>query len=222
MSWDPAGVGWAPSVDADWEGIRAGGALENPRSMISHTYGCIFVHQRKCAGTSIIRAFDLRSREPDWHIMNDGILSPEYATAPSGYFRFSVVRNPWDRFVSGWKYCKSTRRRSLRDVLADLPREGHDYRHLTRPQHTILYDENMQLAVDYVMRFESLQSDFDKVCDIIGKPRRTLAHHNRGRRAHYATYFDEECRRTFLLHFGRDVELFGYQYGDPHGIAPSR
>src|SRR5439155_3241285 len=73
-------------------------------AVICHAYNCIFVHQRKCAGISIIRAFGLDPSIPDWHFMNDGALSAEYTLAPPGYFRFSVVRNPWDRFVSGWKY----------------------------------------------------------------------------------------------------------------------
>ncbi|HYJ86606.1 MAG TPA: sulfotransferase family 2 domain-containing protein [Pyrinomonadaceae bacterium] len=180
--------------------------------MISHTNECIFIHQRKCAGCSIINAFDFTTADPEWHFMNDGLLSPEYLSAPAGYFRFSIVRNPWDRFISGWKYCASTRERSLHDVLANLPREGHDYRHVTRPQHEILYDENGNLIVDYLMRFESLQQDFDKVCDIIGKPRLVLGHHNRGVRTHYSDYFDEDSRRIFLRHFARDVELFGYEY----------
>ncbi len=111
--------------------------------------------------------------------MNDGVLSQGYASAPAGYFRFSAIRNPWDRFISGWKYCTTTRHRSLHDVLANLPREGHDYRHLTRPQHAILYDENGRLIVEYIIRFESLQ-DFDRVCDTIRKPRRV-----RERRSHH-------------------------------------
>ncbi len=180
--------------------------------MICHTHKCIFIHQRKCAGTSIIRAFGARPDNPDWHFMNDGVLSPDYPSAPPGYFRFSVVRNPWDRFVSAWKYCPSTRHRSLHDVLADLPREGHDYRHLTRPQHAILYDEEGRLNVDFIIRFESLQQDFDRVSDILDKPRRVLECLNRGARRPYTDYFDEEARRSFLRHFGRDVELFGYHY----------
>ena len=187
-------------------------AARYPSAMISHAYKCIFIHQRKCAGTSIIRAFDLNLSDADWHFMNDGVLSPEYAFAPAGYFRFAVVRNPWDRFVSGWKYCSSTRHRSLRDVLTNLPREGHDYRHLTRPQHATLYDDAGRLVVDYIVRYESLQQGFDSVCDIIGKPRRVLEHHNQGHRTHYADYFNEGTRRIFLRHFGRDVELFGYRY----------
>jgi hypothetical protein len=180
--------------------------------MISDKYKCIFIHQRKCAGCSIIHTFGLDQAEPEWHFMNEGVLSPEYESAPAGYFRFSVVRNPWDRFISGWKYLPATRDRSLRDLLANLPIDGAEYRHLTRPQHAILYDENGRLIVDYIIRFESLQRDFDEVCKMIGKPRRKLPHVNQGNRGHYSDYFDEESRRMFLRHFGRDVELFGYEY----------
>jgi hypothetical protein len=47
--------------------------------MISHRYRCIFVHQRKCAGTSIIRAFGLGPEHPDWHVANDGVLARHFA-----------------------------------------------------------------------------------------------------------------------------------------------
>jgi hypothetical protein len=180
--------------------------------MISHSLKCIFIHQRKCAGCSIIEAFGFKLSDAEWHFMNDGVLSPEYQLAPNDYFRFSVVRNPWDRFISGWKYLRATRDRSLRDVLNNLPQEGHDYRHLTRPQHSILYDDSGRLIVDHLIRFESLQQDFDKVCDLIGRPRSVLPHSNRGRRSHYSEYFDQETQEVFRRHFEKDIELFGYQY----------
>ncbi|HEX6901226.1 MAG TPA: sulfotransferase family 2 domain-containing protein [Thermoanaerobaculia bacterium] len=180
--------------------------------MISHEYRSIFVHQRKCAGSSIMRTFNVAFGTLEWDFMKEGVLSPEHATAPAGYFRFAVVRNPWDRFVSGWKYCASTRERTLKEVLADLPRQGHDYRHVTRPQHAILFDDPGELIVDFLIRFEQLQEGFDAVCDRIGKPRCPLSHRNRGSRGHYRDYFDAESRRMFLRHFARDVEIFGYEY----------
>ena len=179
--------------------------------MISHDYQCIFIHQRKCAGCSIINCFGFEVSDPEWHFMNDGVLSPEFATAPN-YFKFAVVRNPWDRFVSGWKYLESTRDRSLKDVLTNLPQTGKDYRHLTRPQHTTLYDDSGRLVVDYLIRFESLQDGFGEVCRLIGMPARRLPHINQTRRDHYTKYFDDECRAIFLQHFARDVELFNYKY----------
>ena len=66
--------------------------------MISTQYECIFIHQRKCAGTAVIMAFGLLPSDPHFHYMNDRVLNAEYTQRPAHYFVFSVVRNPWDRF----------------------------------------------------------------------------------------------------------------------------
>jgi hypothetical protein len=92
--------------------------------MISPLYRCIFVHQRKSAGTSVKAMF-----EDDPHLdrgrFNGGVLDPGWrrdAPPVSDHYKFTVIRNPWDRFVSGWRYCRSTRDRSLIDVIENLPR----------------------------------------------------------------------------------------------------
>jgi hypothetical protein len=180
--------------------------------MISRQHECIFIHQRKCAGVAVIGTFGLLPDNPDYHYMNDGVLSPEYALRPDDYFIFSVVRNPWDRFVSGWKYCASTRSRSLRDVLLDPPQAGHDYRHLTRPQVDILFDEQGRCAAQFLMRFESLQQDFDSVSDRLAKPRVNLPQVNVGAHPDYHSYFDDECRTLLEQRFARDIAVFGYRY----------
>lgn len=180
--------------------------------MIVHEHSCIFVHQRKCAGSSIMRTFNVAFGTPDWDFMKDGVLSPEYTATHQSYFRFAVVRNPWDRLISGWKYCESTHELTLKKVLTALPQEGHDFRHVTRLQCATLFNEQGELIVDYLIRFEHLQNDFDVVCDLIGKPRCTLPHRNRGSRGHYHEYFDEACRQIFLHYFSKDVDLLGYEY----------
>ena len=180
--------------------------------MISRQHECIFIHQRKCAGRAIIKTFGLLPGNPDCHFMSDGVLSPDYARLPQDYFVFSVVRNPWDRFVSGWKYCETTRSRTLRDVLLDPPQEGHDYRHLTRPQVDILFDAAGRCVTDFLMRYESLQRDFDTVCDRLAMSRVTLPRINVGDRLDYRTYFDDECRTLFEQRFARDIAAFGYSY----------
>jgi len=182
--------------------------------MIDHQYKCVFVHQRKCAGTAIIHSFGKTLDMPDWHFGNDGLLSPEWSQIPTGYYKFSVVRNPWDRFVSGWKYCESTKHLSLIEALRHLPAEGFDYRHVTRPQADILMDDSGSLVVDCLVRFETLQADFDRVCDRLGRPRTVLTRVNCGSRLGYRDYFDDdgEARRLFRDRFGRDAALFGYDY----------
>ena len=180
--------------------------------MISHPHRCIFLHQRKCAGTAIKEAFGLRNEDADWHAYNDGVLDPAFAQRPRDYLVFSIVRNPWDRFVSGWKYCKSTRNRTLRQVLLDPPREGHDYRHLTRPQHEILIDREGRPVYDVLLRYETLQADFDRLCERLGRPARRLGERNRGTHAPYREYFDDQTRALLAERYARDIELFGYRW----------
>ena len=60
--------------------------------MISHPHRCIFLHQRKCAGTAIKEAFGLRNEDADWHAYNDGVLDPAFAQRPRDYLVFSIVR----------------------------------------------------------------------------------------------------------------------------------
>lgn len=180
--------------------------------MIYHNAKLIFIHQRKCAGTSIIRSFGLKPAQPEWHFLNNGVLDPEFSLRPMDYRVFAVVRNPWDRFVSGWKYCEATKSLSLEEVLRNLPSEGHDYRHLTRPQHVTLFHADGTPAFHDLLRFETLQQDFDAFCQRTGIPCRTLPRINVGNRGDYRTFFDATTRRLFDLQYARDAELFGYTF----------
>jgi len=192
-----------------------------PGPMISHAHRCIFVHQRKCAGSSIITSFGFDLDSPNWHFANDGVLSPEWTAHGEliqSYFKFAVVRNPWDRFISGWKYCQSTCCRSLIDVLRRPPAEGHDYRHLTRPQYVTLQGPDGKLAVDYLIRYEALEEGFREVCRRIGKPDDRLPRLNVGkrlffaRRPAYQKIFDARARELFEALFAEDIRRFGYQF----------
>ena len=185
--------------------------------MIDHTHRAIFIHQRKVAGMSIMRTFGFQPENPDFHLFNDGVLSAEWRDRDArvrGYFVISAVRNPFDRLISGWKYLAATANRPLLDVLLDPPREGHDYRHLTRPQIAILRDPTTgQLIVDDLIRFESLQADFDRVCARIGAPRSILPHVNMSMRERdYRAYFDARTRRLAEIMFAEDLAVFNYQF----------
>lgn len=90
--------------------------------MLSQKHKTIFVHVRKAGGTSI------RSLFPDAvGRFNQGLRSDDWAERYQLYpdfFAFTVVRNPWDRFLSGWHYVKSTRNLSLLEVLENLPKKN--------------------------------------------------------------------------------------------------
>ena len=193
--------------------------------MIFHQHHCIFVMIPKCASTSIMKSFGLDWNHPDAHLLNDASADDYRPTLPT-YFRFSTVRNPFDRFISAWKYCNFTKHRSLVDVVKNLPHqiqptctpdvdcEDFAYHHLVPPQHARLFDRNKQLAVNFLMRFENLQEDFDRVCDLIGRPRSVLNHENHTARLPYQAYFDDgpEARELVERLFRADLDAFGYHY----------
>jgi hypothetical protein len=187
--------------------------------MISHQYKTIFVHQRKCAGSSIIASFGIDDADPGRHFMTDGSLSGDYhywKNSPwlPAYYKFAVVRNPWDRFVSGWLYCENLRDRPMRDVLRHLPQLEHDYVHVTRLQRSTLFDASGYLIVDRVIPFENLQLAFDEVCRTIGKPLELLPHALKNEtRRHYSEYFEDPTDRgLFMRHFALDVDTFEYSF----------
>ena len=71
--------------------------------MISHKHKCIFLHIPKVAGTSIERF--LREIDPEipQKVLRKRGFS-RFLNNHTDYFVFSFVRNPYDRFVSAWKW----------------------------------------------------------------------------------------------------------------------
>jgi Sulfotransferase family len=241
--------------------------------MISHPHRCVFIHIPKTGGISVEHVFlslvglTWDTREPLLLRGNDDpakgpprlahLKATEYVSCGwlsaeqfAAYFKFSFVRNPWDRLVSEYKYRGHPMRMTFRTWLLErLPKPGFTdaYCHLV-PQHEFLYDGSGRLLADYVGRYESLQADFDVVCDRLGIPRTPLPHENRSLEAprvrslndvkkrirrwlwtlkprnvypHYTQYYDDETRARVAELYRRDIELFGYAFGeDPPARAP--
>lgn len=182
--------------------------------MICHKYKCIFIHQRKCAGTSIIRSFDLTPADPEWHLFNNGTLSDEWSDKEDSlkdYLVFTVVRNPWDRFISGWKYLPAYKELSLDQVMEKLPKSGHDYRHLTRPQLDILIDSKNKFVPDFVARFENLEDDLKELSKLLGKPFH-LPKMNSTKHSSLNEYTTDEQIDFIYRQFKKDIDFFSYQF----------
>lgn len=193
--------------------------------MIFHPFKCVYVQAPKCASTSVMTAFGLDWYHPDAHLLND-ITSYNYAHLVPTYFRFSTVRNPFDRLISGWKYCGFTKHRSLLDVLKNLPRplpvpsdprdphtEFGAYHHIVRTQRSRLFSGE-KLEVHFLMRYETLQDDFDLVCDLVGKPKCVLPRENNSERRPYQEHFEHEPEALEIASqlLREDLLTFNYQY----------
>jgi len=227
--------------------------------MICRENNCLFVHIPKSAGQSIEQFFTDRL-QLDWdqdrealYLQNNSdpargteklahLSATEYVACGhlsqeefSRLFKFSFVRNPWARILSEYRYRNYFQHRSFRDfVLNKLPEPGWDdkYRHVM-PQYDMLHDNNGKLLVDFVGRFESLQEDFDKVCEHLGIEESQLPHRNRSDKKSrdlkrktrnwlfangenqlrsLADFYDDETREAVAEYYRKDIEAFGYGF----------
>ena len=136
------------------------------------------------------------------------------------YFKFTFVRNPWDKAVSQYHYTK-TRGDLMRHLGMGRMASFARYLRLTQkvehvqwaPQVDFVFNESGDPAVDFVGRFEHLQRDFGVVTRRLNLPI-DLPHVNASSRARDLNRY---YRRPWMVDFvaevySRDVEAFGYAY----------
>jgi hypothetical protein len=200
----------------------------------------IFVHIPKCAGTSIEQSLlplvtgrkgfgDLTRYERNhfWLPGSNGLQHGKLQTYASSfpirsYFKFTIVRNPWDRAVSQIKYLHAVARahflggKSFKDQIRAYCNSkviiwGHD---LGASQIDYLGTETGDFAMDFVGRFEALGEDFQVICDRIGIDPIPLLPHvfNARRKLHYSAFFDNDSIELIERRFARDIEIFGYRF----------
>ena len=138
------------------------------------------------------------------------------------YFCFSFVRNPWDLLVSLYYYNKINKVSSFSDMISSINHES--AKKLFSPNGNLktyhykifhfgpscFINEN----IDFIGKFESLQEDFNTVCDKIGMPRQKLPHKNKSKHKHYTEYYDDETRQIVAKKYAKDIEYFGYEFGE--------
>ncbi|WAJ70692.1 sulfotransferase family 2 domain-containing protein [Catenovulum adriaticum] len=227
--------------------------------MISNKYKCIFIHIPKAAGQSVEHFF-LKHHNLSWkdraplllrynpkpemgperlaHLTADEYVNCGHIRKDKfeAYFKFSFVRNPWSRIVSEYNYRDYHKKLSFKEFLIEgLPDKSSysdAYRHLL-PQYDFLHDDSGNLIVDFVGKFEQLQTDFDYVCDQLGFHDSELPHINSSKkksrlqkilsfefkksndkRKHYTEYYDEESKKIVEDMYLKDIETFAYQFGE--------
>ena len=200
--------------------------------MISFQKRFLFVHIPKTAGNSIqsalrdysedelvalreeqdgIERFGLRN--PKYKIKKHSTLSEYYDALGHEQFpklyKFTCVRNPWDRMVSYYftptQNPESWNRKRFRGIISEAVSVA-DYLQLDDGE------EDPFANVDYIMRFESLADDFRAVCMAIGISPPTLPQYNRSNREHYSKYYDDELRELVRTRFAAEIERFNYLF----------
>lgn len=213
---------------------------------ISHKYKLIFIHIPKTGGQSIEKSLgiygadnngsnelDLKlaygyreKRKALQHCNVAELLGLNIITEEQkrDYFKFSFVRNPWDRFVSeyywriqlyskeGRSFCNMTFPEFVesRTVKTYTEPDVTDDHYL--PQSDYVYSPGGEMYIDYLGRFESLESDFYKVCDINHIPRMKLPRVDRTNHGHYSTYYSPKTKKQVEKYYMKDIDNFKYTF----------
>ncbi len=219
-----------PNLYSNWQGLRQNNqAVEDDYSLAAFDKNkCIFVHIPKCAGVSIAQSlFGNRGGGHKTIIQYQLIFSSlEFNT----YFKFTIVRNPWDRLVSAFTFLKQGGLTENDRVWANnnvncFPdfhsfvinwvnlRNIYTYYHFV-PQHEFLLEpKTKKLSVDFVGKFETLEYDYKKICErlnisaSLSKQNKTM-----DRFDEYRNYYDDQTKNIVANVYQRDIELFGYMF----------
>ena len=207
--------------------------------MIGNKFKFIFIHIPKCGGSSIYKTLapdisdDINETEHGGWDSQSKIMK-QHATAEQikqlyypgfhDYFSFTFVRNPWDKSLSDYLWMvnidDTNRDGSFTDYLtgknkfsSKLLKQHRRYDHVIHQLDYIL-DSTESNMVDFIGRFENLQQDFDIICDKIGIYRQELPHKNKTNHKHYTEYYDDETREIVAEKYAKDIEYFGYKFGE--------
>lgn len=205
--------------------------------LISRKRKFVFIHIYKNAGSSITKAlipfaankwqyrigrvlrkivitqFDPQPFHP--HITAPELIKLMTKSTFESFFSFAIVRNPWDWQVSLYSYMLHTPGHPQHKLIKGFG--GFDEyinwrcREEVKLQRDMIYSKDGELLVNFVGRFETLDTDFKIICSRIGVSA-SLPRLNVSKTKPYQQYYSEETKELIRRTFDADISLFGYDF----------
>lgn len=209
--------------------------------MIRHDLKCIFVHINKTGGSSIVKALNMLQvhmsasllfsneaslRADSQYDVWKGWLGGRRITHQNyekleniknywdDYLTFTVVRNPYERVVSDYFYCRKHNLIDLSISFTEDVKSTFDNRERWKLPCYDWITLNNEIVVENIIRFENLKQGFDDMCKTLQVPHIKLPHLNKTKHTHYTDYYDDETRELVAKKYAKDIETFGYEFGE--------
>ena len=138
------------------------------------------------------------------------IENPQILKYPvSEYFKFAVVRNPWERMVSWYCYTFPT--------ISQKVDKDHFFKKAFNqnvlPMKAYL-DYNGKNQMDYVIRYENLSQQLVDVCKKIDIPFNKFEATNVSKHPHYSHFYDDKILYEIENLYREDIREFNYEFED--------
>lgn len=188
---------------------------------------CIFIHIPKCAGISI--STSLFGCYGGGHMelwKYQFLLDNNFYNSA---FKFTYVRNPWDRVFSAFNFLKNggfderDQSWSLKILKNNLSFEKFvkDLLHRTtiqkknhfKPQVDFMKDLSGNIGLDYIGRFESIENDYLVITERLNMNKK-LTKENVGRKKgiDYRLQYDNEMVDIVRRVYKNDIEILSYEF----------
>lgn len=139
------------------------------------------------------------------------------------YPSFCVCRNPYDRAVSTVLHFAKETNSIAPQTAAEFehhliawkerPKSDHNLIAHDRSQSDYILDDRGKIAVEHILRFESLGTEYEALMERLNIPSPSLTHFGKATRAReYTHYFTPHSRRLIEEKFGEDIERFQYAF----------
>ena len=122
------------------------------------------------------------------------------------YYKFGVIRNPWERLISlyftknadraGWN------RGGFISLIKNKPLQW-------RPMSDFLSNAGL----NKIIKFENINDEFAEVCSGFNIASVKLPHLNKTNRGHYTEYYDQELLDIVYKYYRDDINNFNYKFG---------
>jgi len=185
----------------------------------------IFIHIPKTAGVSLVKSiFGDVTLEGHRSV---SFYKQVFGKIYSDFFTFTIVRNPWDRLYSSYKFLQKgginihdknafETHLSIYKDFEDFVLNGLNEKIISKithfiPQHEFICDKNGKIIVDYVGKFENLNKLVDKINDIL-KSEFKLEHHNKTNKKDYKDIYTTEMIEKVHQIYQKDIDIFEYNF----------
>ncbi|MAM29032.1 MAG: hypothetical protein CMC13_08415 [Flavobacteriaceae bacterium] len=189
-------------------------------------YQCIFVHIPKNAGLSVSYTLFGNTGGSHRKIKDyQDIFSP---STFKKYYKFTFVRNPWDRLVSTYFFLKNgglTQKDQIWATNNVLPyinftefvQEWLNEKNITNSlhfqhQHVFLEDKKGRIAVNFIGRFETIDEDFEIITKKLNIDKVLTKTNTSKRKKNYREYYNEETKQIVAKVYQKDIRLFNYKF----------
>lgn len=192
---------------------------------ISGRQDIIFVHIPKTAGTSIRYAMGFNEMNKSQNIRNHytakEIINLIGIEKWNSAFKFSFVRNPWDRLYSFYSfrlmkgrikdkiYKDSFRAWVLSELVDRDPKSKKRFNLI--PQTAWLIGPQNNIQMDFIGRFENLAEDYKKLCSLISFDSELPKMNKSIRANNYKLKYDPELEEIVAQYYQSDLDYFGYK-----------